>query len=536
MARKSRKRLFNKEPEKNENKIDVKRDKEKIYNVAAYARLSVITDNNAESLENQIELIKEFTEQRSDLNLTEIYTDYGETGVCFKRPRFEKMMEDVRSGKIDCIIVKDLSRFGRNFIETGNYIEKIFPYLNIRFISISDKFDTISSNNDELIIAFKNFANEFYARDISKKVKAALRSKQLAGKYFYSHPPYGYIKDPNDKYKLIPNPETAPIIKRIFKLRAEGMLIVDIARQLNNENILTPADYFKSIKNKKISERKWSGNVIRSLLLNYIYIGTYIAGKTKKESISSHKAVATDKSEWIINENVCEAIVDKETFEKVQKMFNKITPQGKKEKVKRENIFSGKVFCKECGIALSVVVVRNCEQQYFCKNYKHYGNAVCKNKKTIYAKNLKNVIYTFMLNIFNLNYSKSLFLNKFNKLAIDEIKDIKVAIENEIKSINEKKRILFEKYSNAFISQNDFLFENEKMNTKKKNLERKLNDMENLGYNNWALNNKVKLIKNFSQDDVNRLLLNLFIKKISIDKDGSVEIIPNFSDFFGGGI
>ena len=141
-----------------------------------------------------------------------------------------------------------------------------------------------------------------------------------------------------------------------------------------------------------------------------------------------------------------------------------------------------------------------------------------------------------MLNIFNLNYSKYLFSNKFNKLTADEIEDIKVGFENEIKCINEKKRILFEEYSNAFISQNDFLFENEKMNTKKKNLERKLNDMENFGYNDRSMNNKVNLIRNFSQDDVNRLLLNVFIKKINIDKDGSIEIIPNFSNFFDGGI
>ena len=536
MARKSRKRLFGEEPEKKENNSAAKKDKERIYNVAAYARLSVITDNNAESLENQIELIKEFTEQRSDLKITEIYTDYGETGVLFERPGFERMMKDVRNGKIDCIIVKDLSRFGRNFIETGNYIEKIFPYLNIRFISISDKFDSISSNNDELIIAFKNFANEFYARDISKKTRAALKSKQIDGKYFNSHPPYGYIKDQNDKYKLIPNPETAPIIKRIFEMRADGILIADIASRLNNENILTPSDYFKSINNKKISERKWSYSVIKSLLLNHIYIGTYIAGKRKKEFIFSHKAITTDKSEWIINENVCEALVDKETFEKVQKMFNKITSQGKKKKVKKENIFSGKIFCKECGIELSVIFTKKCEQRYFCKNHRYYGNTVCKNKKTIYAKYLKKVVYSFMLNIFNLNYSKYLFSNKFNKLTADEIEDIKVGFENEIKCINEKKRILFEEYSNAFISQNDFLFENEKMNTKKKNLERKLNDMENFGYNDRSMNNKVNLIRNFSQDDVNRLLLNVFIKKINIDKDGSIEIIPNFSNFFDGGI
>lgn len=187
-------------------------------------------------------------------------------------------MDDVKTGKIDCIVVKDLSRFGRNFVETGNYIERVFPYLNIRFIAIIDNFDTNCADNDIIAVAFKNLINEFYSRDISEKIKSSLLTKQLEGKYLSGLAPYGYKRDQKDKYSLVIDEETAPTVRRIFEMKYKGKSYSEIAKQLNSENIVPPFAYAKGeVYNTDKKNKFWSDCVIRSILKNRVYIGCNVS-------------------------------------------------------------------------------------------------------------------------------------------------------------------------------------------------------------------------------------------------------------------
>ena len=216
----------------------------KRYRTAGYARLSVEDSGKpgSETLESQKSLIMDYIEGNPDMEYVSLFFDNGETGTDFKRPGFESLMDAVRKGEVNCIVVKDLSRFGRNYKETGNYLERIFPFLGVRFIAITDNFDTLTAERgaNGYIVPLKNLINETYSRDISKKSASALHIKQQRGEFIGAWAPYGYSKDPEDKHKLIPNPDTAPIVQRMFQMRLQGLSYPAIARTLNEEGIASP--------------------------------------------------------------------------------------------------------------------------------------------------------------------------------------------------------------------------------------------------------------------------------------------------------
>ena len=215
MARKSRKNII-------ETKFTTNN---KIYNVGIYVRLSVFDDNKKDNdtIENQKNIILDYLKDKEEFKIISIYEDTNFTGTNFNRSGFERLLEDVRKEKINCIIVKDLSRFGRNYIECGNYLEKVFPFMNIRFIAINDNYDSNNENaNQTLTMHLKNIINEIYAKDISKKIKTVIREKQKKGEFTGGYASYGYLKDSENKNKIIINKETEPIVKQIFKLRLQG--------------------------------------------------------------------------------------------------------------------------------------------------------------------------------------------------------------------------------------------------------------------------------------------------------------------------
>ena len=220
---------------------------QRIYSTGAYVRLSVEDsgEHSSETIEGQKKLLLDFIERTLDLSLYKLYCDNGHSGVNFERPGFEQLMEDVKTGKVDCIAVKDLSRFGRNYKETGNYLERIFPFLGVRFIAVNDNFDTLTAERgaNGLIVPLKNFINETYSRDISKKVGAALVTKQRNGDFIGAWAPYGYRKCGDNPHKLEPETETAAVVREIFDLRVNGMSYGKIARKLNDDGIISPSKY-----------------------------------------------------------------------------------------------------------------------------------------------------------------------------------------------------------------------------------------------------------------------------------------------------
>ena len=275
----------------------------KNWKVAAYLRLSSDDGDKAESnsIGNQRSIVKQYISKNRELNNIDYYIDDGYSGTTFDRPDFQKMINDIKDKKINCIIVKDLSRFGRNYIEVGNYIEQLFPQYNVRFIAINDNIDSYkdpkSVNN--VIVPFKNLMNDEYARDISNKVRSVLDNKKINGQFIGSTAPYGYLKDPNNKYKFIIDKKAARIVKKIFEMILDGKSRKEVATELNNLGILPPAlykieetKYNYDIKDKM---NKWNNKKLDKILKNLTYTGCLVQGKRKKISYKIHKNVDFQK-------------------------------------------------------------------------------------------------------------------------------------------------------------------------------------------------------------------------------------------------
>lgn len=299
----------------------------KIYKTAAYVRLSVEDSGKpgTDTIEGQKALLTSFIESKTDMELVSLFCDNGRTGTDFDRPQFEKMMEEVRKGRINCIVVKDLSRFGRNYKETGNYLERIFPFLGVRFIAVNDNFDTLTAERtqDGYIVPLKNLINEVYSKDISKKIDAALSVKQRNGEFIGAWAPYGYRKDPDDKHHLVINEETAPTVRQIFKWRSEGVSVVQISRRLNDAGILSPSAYLYAtgeVKTEKYKGVPWHTQILKSILAHPVYIGHMVQGRKKQSFYEGKRQTYVDEANWIIVRNTHEPIIDGETFEKVQQI------------------------------------------------------------------------------------------------------------------------------------------------------------------------------------------------------------------------
>jgi DNA invertase Pin-like site-specific DNA recombinase len=299
-------------------------------------------------------MIREYVADHPEIEIVSEKVDDGYSGVNFERPGFQEMMEEIRDRKVDCVIVKDLSRFGRNYIEAGNYLEKIFPLMGVRFIAINDYYDSSEKNqSDSLIIPFKNLINDAYCKDISVKIRTQLEIKRKKGQYTGAVPIYGYMKDPEDHNHLIPDPEAAEVVRSIFQMKMQGMSIGRIMKKLDAEGIPGPMEY-KLAKGVGVStvlrtypKALWSYNAIKRILQNEIYIGNLVQGKSSSPNHKIKKLLPKKKEEWIRVEGTHEPIVDEFVFWNVQVQMKKdlYTAPG------RSTVypFCGLLTCADCG-------------------------------------------------------------------------------------------------------------------------------------------------------------------------------------------
>ena len=323
MARKSK-------YEKQSNKLSTA-----LWKPALYIRLSREDGDREESnsIASQRELLTEFTDAQTDMAAPRLYTDDGYTGTDFDRPDFQRMLNDLRTGTVNCVIVKDLSRFGRNYVGVGEYLEHIFPLLNVRFISVSDTVDSFvdprSVNN--LVVPFKNIINDEYCRDISNKVRASLDLKRRQGKFIGSFASYGYRKDPNDHSRLLIDEPAAAVVRDIFDWFIGGTSVLGIARRLNAMGIPNPSAYkrqqgmnYRHPTSDKLDDL-WPDSSVRRILHNPLYTGTMVQGKNRMKSYKLHISEAVPKEDWITVEQTHEAIISSELFDKAQALFKRDT-------------------------------------------------------------------------------------------------------------------------------------------------------------------------------------------------------------------
>ena len=332
----------------------------KIYDVGNYLRLSVDSDyTGSDSLQNQRKLAQEYVRECPDLNIVREYVDDGKTGTDFSRPAFTRMIADLKAGIINCVLVKDLSRFGREYIEAGNYIEKVFPFLGVRFISIVDKYDSAEANcsRELLLISLKNLMHEMYAKDISKKVGSTFRMKQEKGMFYRSATvPYGYKMNESGTNYIICE-QTAPIVREIFKQCSQGISNYAISRWLYDNHVYTPQQYIWSgnVYKKPEEELKiWHCSTIKRILKNPVYIGRVIRHKSEQSFFVGKKASPVPEHEQIVIENNHEPIIEKPMFEIVQKILSQTKGKKTESTCERQsvvfdrNVFQGKLFCGSC--------------------------------------------------------------------------------------------------------------------------------------------------------------------------------------------
>lgn len=350
--------------------------KEVKYNAAIYLRLSKEDGDVAEggklvsnSIANQEELVRDYLKSHDDIRVHSIYKDDGYSGVNFERPQFQRMLSDIKAGSVNCVIVKDLSRFGRNYIESGRYIEKIFPMLGVRFIAVTDHFDSLEDNaGNEMIIPFKNLINDAYCRDISVKVRSHLDMKRKNGEYIGAFVAYGYQKDPQDKNRLIVDDYAAGVVRDIFDMKQKGMSQHAIAKKLNADGILSPLEYMRSkginldTPFRRRAKTKWSHSAVLRILQNEMYVGTLIQGKTGTPNYKIKRRTAKPEESWVRIEDAHEAIIPVKDFELVQELLlrdTRIPPEGD-----RLYPFSGTIFCADCGSPMTRKIVSSGGRKY----------------------------------------------------------------------------------------------------------------------------------------------------------------------------
>ena len=374
----------------------------KEFKTAAYIRLSIEDSGKpgSDTIEGQRNLILAYIERQTDLRLVEIYCDNGYTGTDFDRPDFERMMEDVRRGKINCIVVKDLSRFGRNYHETSNYLLRIFPFLGVRFVAVNDHFDTETAVETEygLVMPLKNIINDTYSRDISRKISSAIETKERRGQFIGVYAPYGYRKSDDDRHKLAPNPETAPIIKEIFALRLQGLGYMGIARLLNGQGVPAPGAYLYQCglsKQEKYRDAIWAAWNIKEILRDEVYLGHLVQGKRTNVSYKqARKERNAPASEWRVFRNAHEPLIDEDTFAAAQRITaeNRRAYEeslGKADGLKTPSLFRGLVFCGDCGKALVRRHVYNRRQDGRVYYYNYLCVTSVKKAGACTPKNLK---------------------------------------------------------------------------------------------------------------------------------------------------
>lgn len=508
----------------------------KKYFVAIYIRLSKEDDNlgESESIINQKTLLKKYVEEQG-YTLVDIYIDDGYTGTNFNRPAFQRMIKDIENGKINMVITKDLSRLSRDYIGTGEYVEKWFPAHNIRYVALTDGVDTEeeSSNND--IAPFKAILNDMYAKDLSKKVRTALNTKQKEGKWVGGCTPFGYRPDPNDKNHFVIDELEARIVRKIFRLYLEGYSLTEIAEKLNDDGEPT----FTITRNRPLNRKKggniigyWVPTTIKKILKNEMYTGCLIQNRRNRISYKYRKMKENPKEKWIVVENTHEPIISKDDFEKVRK---KLPARAKRNDKKTIYLLDGLLKCADCNHSIGIPNRKkhdNYRTYTVCNLYRRYKAEykLCTSHCFNYDK-LEAGIINIIKNLF-----KSLDANSI-KSNIDNYEDKSFSYEEDkIKKIENNIKKLENQLDNMYIDKiankiNEDMYDRIKIRIEKeiKNNQEELKRIDFSDDNQNDIKDYKKIIKEFLQmkHPTRELMLRL-INKIDVHEDGNIDIYFNF--------
>lgn len=499
------------------------------------------TESN--SIANQRKLIEEFLKKHPEITFVQEFCDDGFTGTNFDRPDFQKMMEKIKQREINCIIVKDLSRFGRDYIESGRYLEKIFPHLGVRFIAINDNYDSAQKEQagNEIILPFKNLINDSYARDISIKVRSNLDIKRRNGEFVGTHVVYGYQRSADDKHRLEIDKTAAAVVQRIFQMKVDGSSPGQIAKRLNEEGVPSPLEYKRlcgaKLKTsfKQQAKSEWSHVAVYRILQDEMYIGTLVQGKSTSPNYKVKTRKLKDKEEWMRTENAHEAIIPPGTFDLVQKLLHEDTRSTKEGDTVA--LFAGKIFCAECHstMARKRSVISGREYVYYvCQD------SGCK------LRIKEQLVYDAVLAVIQSQVSMALDMERALKQLNDvswerrELERIASGItrqEEVIAHNNQMKAMIYEDFKNEVISFEDYrIFKAEfdkNISEAKETIARLVgnrNQVKNglTGQQSWL--SQFHQYKNIQE--LTRRVVVYFIEKVEITAEKEVLVTLSHSDQF----
>ena len=553
MARKSRKNT--------DAVIETPAQTSSYFSTAIYIRLSIENsgkDDDGDSITNQISFCKAYLAEHTDLKLYDIYEDNGKKGTNFDRPEFKRMMDDIRGGKVKCVLVKDLSRFGRDYIEAGEYLEKIFPFMGVRFISITDGYDSLTCDDAEgaLMIPLKNMINDVYAKDISRKIITSFRARQEKGEFLPAFAPYGYVKSKEVAYRYEIDQETAPYVRMIFEWKAEGVSHNEICKRLNDMGAVTPARRKVDIgiwRAEKYKHTVWHGRTIIDIMKNPTYTGCIVYGRIPKslyEGIKMHRA---PEEEWRYVPDAHEPIVSQELFDKVQKMF---ADRAEKFKAKMDenaplrelvtNHFKGKIYCGDCGKRMRFVKptdrrypVDQDHAVYVCGGYLDSGYSRCSRHSIRYPVVADAVLAAIIIQL-ELALKQEQLIRQMRgsvreKNLIDKYVGQINYLSQELKKTNSKREALFENFAEGILDEAEYQFAKKKYDEEAKEIEKKLtvekakkvqlDDILSLS-NEWLMT--IHKAENVIEIDAG--LVKHLVSSVKIFEDNRVEVELNFGD------
>lgn len=521
---------------------------EKVYRTAIYARLSKDDGDKAESnsIVSQKAMCEEYISRQADLELVDTFVDDGYSGVDFQRPGFRKLEEALRGGRIEAVVCKDLSRFSRNYIEGGRYLERIFPQLGIRFIAINDGYDTLTGNpqSDSFVIPFKNLINDSYCKDISVKIRTNLDVKRRRGEYVGAYTPYGYQKDSQDKNRLTVDEYAGGIVRQIFSMYKDGISINRIAEKLNSMGVLSPMEYkistginYSSVFRTNESA-KWSYTAVHRILTNEVYIGVLAQGKRGTPNYKVHIVQDKDESEWVKVEDAHEALVTYEDFMSVRRMLGRDTRSAGEDS--EENLLSGFLFCGDCGQPMTRKVVPS-------KNKKYYYYVCSTNKRhegcTTHSISAKEVVKSVTLaikqqigNVLDLSETLECIANlPFADRVMFNYEAQMEKLSEEIAHCKKMKLRIYEDLASGVIDKKEYAEFREqyalRMEEKSAALERVRRESKDASVSGQTEKAWVALFREYENiEELNRRVLMALVDKILIYEGHVVEVLFQYGD------
>ena len=507
------------------------------WRAALYTRLSREDGDKPESdsIANQRALLERFASRQPDLQVVGQYSDDGFTGTNFRRPDFQRMIADIEDGKVNCVMVKDLSRFGRDYISTGHYLERWFPQHRVRFLAVNDHIDSEKGPYD-MLLPFKNVFNEQYARDISHKVRSAVQAKQRQGRFIGAFASYGYRKDPEDHNQLLVDPCAAAVVRRVFDLYEQGNGKLRIARLLNAEGTPCPSEYKKLNGERYHNGRKldktayWTYATVHRMLNNQMYIGNMEQGRAPRQTMHG-RAVRLDRSQWTVVEETHEPIISRQQWDRVQALLARDTRAPSFE----QNIspFAGFLRCGDCGRAMSKTSHPGgvC---YCCGSYKRYGPGAC-TRHGILQRELEQIVLGDLNKIIGAAGDlKSLAEEAAPEKRLRDLRAERERVQGSLDRIYRLKKSAYEDYRTGLLAKTDYLRYREDYTRQEEALSDQLAQLEqeqpeNVLERPWI----ASLLRHGKLTGLDRTTMAEAVKEILIFEDGHIEITYLFSDELG---